>query len=215
MLWGGVATGGGLELRRENDGGVRLRGRFPYNSPAVLSDGGRSGRPRKELFEPGAFAYSVNDAQAEINLLVGHSFDKPLASKLGGSLVLNDTDEALTFTARISAAIAETTHGRDALAMIGAGLAVGISPGFRIPPERAVPRDQAEVVEQEPDDGRPSPLDGQPQRGAIIRRVRQAILRELSIVTAPAYPDAQIEARSWTPETSPRSDNHPLRRWRL
>jgi len=213
MLWGGVADGGGLELRRAPDGGVRLRGSFPYNSPAILSDGGRSGRPRKELFEPGAFAYSVNDERAEINLLVGHSFDKPLASKLGGSLLLNDTDTALTFTAMISAAVAETTHGKDALALIGAGLAVGVSPGFRIPPERAVPRDQAEVIEEEPDDGQPG-IDGQPQRGAIIRRIRQAILRELSIVTVPAYPDAQVEARRWSPETCERAQVHPLKRWR-
>jgi len=78
--------------------------------------------------------------------------------------------------------------------MIGAGLAVGLSPGFRIPPARAVP--DAEEVEEEPDDGSLDE-DGNPRRGAIIRTVLSALLYELSVVTRPAYPEAQVEARNW------------------
>lgn len=74
---------GGLELRRKSNGGVRLSGRFPYNSRAVLSDGGRSGRPRKEQFAQHAFEYTVREKR-EVHLLVGHSFDKPLASRAQG-----------------------------------------------------------------------------------------------------------------------------------
>jgi len=132
MLIGGAT--GGLEVRAEGDGGARLRGRFPYNSVAVLSDGGRTGRPRKEKFAPRAFEYRVNDPEAEIHLLAGHSFDKPLASKLTGSLALKDGDDALTFEARIAPAIAQTSYARDGLGLVRAGLAVGISPGFRLPP---------------------------------------------------------------------------------
>jgi uncharacterized protein len=110
---------------------------------------------------------------------------------------------------RITRAIAETTHGRDALALIGAGLAVGISPGFRIPPARAVPK--AEEIEDEPD----RPDEG--MHRAIIRRVLAALLYELSVVTRPAYPEAQVEARNWNPEAQARvilPSSH-LNRWRV
>lgn len=195
MLWGAV-NGGGPELRRESDGGVRLSGRFPYNATAVLSDGGRTGRPRKERIASRAFAYRVDRPEEEIHLLVGHSYDRPLASRGNGTLDLRDSDDALTFDARVAPEIADTTHGRDALAMLSAGLAVGISPGFRIPPERAVAN--AETVAQEPDDGTLDE-DGQPRRGALIRTVREALLYELSLVTRPAYQEASVEARNWTP----------------
>ena len=136
MLHG--ATEGGLEVRADGDGGARLSGRFPYGSRATLSDGGRRGRPRKEEFAPRAFAYRVERPEEEIHLLVGHDFDRPLASRGAGTLELGDSDEALTFEARITPEVAATSHGRDALALLSAGLAVGISPGFRLPPERAV-----------------------------------------------------------------------------
>lgn len=207
MLW--ASTSGGLELRREADGSHRLSGRFPYGVAAVLSDGGRSGRPQKEVIEPRAFAYRVDDPKEDIHLLVGHDYDHPLASKGTGSLKLRDTAAALVFDAVISRSIAETNHGRDALALIGAGLAVGLSPGFRIPPSRAVPN--AETIEEEGDN---------PERGehrAIIRRVRAALLYELSVVTRPAYPEAQVEARSWdlAPKSPPRALGASLARWRV
>jgi uncharacterized protein len=208
MLWG--AHGGGLELRRADDGSHRLQGRFPYGKPAVLSDGGRTGRPQKEIIEPRAFSYRVDLPDEDIHLLVGHDYDMPLASKKTGTLSLRDTAEALVFNAIITRSIAETTHGRDALALIGAGLAVGISPGFRIPPERAVPK--AETIEEEPD----RPEEG--MHRAIIRHILAALLYELSVVTRPAYPEAQVEARNWNPEaTAPRvfMPKRHLQRWRV
>jgi len=60
-----------------------------------------------------------------------------------------------------------------------------------MPPERAVPADEAERITEEPD----NPAEG--QNRAIIRTVLQALLYELSIVTRPAFPEAQVEARSW------------------
>lgn len=207
MLWGGTANGGGLELRRENNGGARLSGRFPYGKPAVLSDGGRTGRPRKEVIARGAFNYRIDDPKEDIHLLVGHDFGQPLASKNTGTLKFNDTAAALTFAAVITPEIADTVHGRDALALIDAGLAVGISPGFRIPPERAVPKAE-EITEEEhaPEEGK---------HRAIIRTILAALLYEFSIVTRPAYPEAQVEARSW--ETAKLIPPHPLTqysRWR-
>ena len=46
-----------------------------------------------------------------------------------------------------------------------------------------------------------NPADGQ----AIIRTVKAALLYEFSLVTRPAYPETQIDARNWTPD-APASD---------
>lgn len=200
MFFGGLA--GDLEIRR-GGGGISIRGSFPYNSLAVLSDGGRRGRPRKERFGSRAFKYSVESEEQEIHLLVGHDFGQPLASKNHGSLILEDTPDALKFEARISDAVRETSHGRDAMAMLEGGLIGGISPGFRIPPERTVPN--AETIEEE------DPADGT----AIIRTVNDAILYELSLVTRPAYPSTEVEARNWTPSGPIMTPNNSRYRWRL
>lgn len=203
------AAGGGLELRREGDGSVRLTGRFPYRSTALLSDGGRNGRPVKEMIEPGAFAYSIEDPDQDIALLHGHSFDKPLASKRAGTMRFRDSPSALVFTATIVPAIMRTSYGSDTVSQIEAGLAIGISPGFRLPPERAVPREEAEVIEDEPD----RPAAG--MHRAMIRRIRQAILVEFSIVSRPAYREAEVElARSLSVAATVRRGPTHLRRWR-
>lgn len=186
-----------MEVRRAGDGSTRLRGRFPYGKRAVLSDGGRTGRPKKEVIAPHAFKYRVDAPDKEIHLLVGHDFGQPLASKLTETLFLTDTAKALSFEAIVTREIAETSFGRDVLAMVSAGLAFGISPGFRLPPKRAV--EKVEEIEEEPDDGTLDE-DGEPRRGAIIRTVLSALLYELSIVTRPAYKESQIEARNWSPD---------------
>jgi len=176
---------GGLSLRQRADGTRILSGRFPYNSRATLSDGGRRGRPRKEQFASRAFSYRVNLPDEDIHLLVGHDYGKPLAAKLRDTLRLDDTDDALSFEAEIAPEVADTSYGQDILALVASGLAVGLSPGFRIPPERAV--ENAETVEEE------DPAEGQ----ALIRTISAALLYELSIVTRPAYSESQVEARSW------------------
>lgn len=203
----GAGALGELELRRAGDGSVRLSGVFPYGKPAVLSDGGRGGRPVKEMIARGAFNYTIEEPATDIHFLAGHDFGKVLASKLSGTLSFRDTAAALLVTATITPAILRAQYAADAVAQVEAGLATGLSPGFRLPPERAVPREQAETTEDEPDDGALSPLDGKPQRGAIIRTIRQAILVEMSLVVRPAYPAATVEARELVqavPALSPR-----------
>ncbi len=201
--------GGVLELRAAANGERRLTGSFPYNTRAIMSDGGRTGRPEKEEFAEGAFEYRVNDPKAEIHLLAGHRYDHPLASKLGGTLTLKDTAKALLFEAVITPEVASTTFAKDVLALLAANLATGISPGFRIPPERAVPRDEAEeIIEEEEDAARD-------MHRAKIRRIKQALLFELSIVTQPAYEDAQVIMRN---REGVSAETHrvsaALRRWR-
>ena len=195
-----------IEVRAEGDGSRTIAGKFPYGKTATLSDGGRRGRPRKERFAARAFEYRVNDPAADIHLLFGHDYGKPLASKASRTLSLRDGDDALTFEATIPPAVLETQHGRDALSLLSAGLAVGLSPGFRLPPERAVK--DAETVEREAQD----PEAG--DHGAIIRTVKAALLFELSIVTRPAFEQAQVEARRWQPDP-PRRPIVPAHwRWR-
>jgi len=178
---------GSLELRASQNGARKLAGRFPYNKWAVLSDGGKTGRPKKERFAPGAFTYSLEHVDdSPIHLLAGHSYDR--ANK---TLTLTDTDTELLFEAILTPEVVSITWVQDLLRLIEAGLSVGLSPGFRIPPERAVPAGEAELIENE---------GYNPSKGAfnaILRTILQAILFELSIVTRPAYDEAQVEARNW------------------
>lgn len=212
MLWG--STLGGLEVRKPAEGraGTVLRGRFPYNKPAVLSDGGRTGRPRKEQIAPGAFSHRLDlpkgPKENDIHLLVGHSYDRPLASRNAGTLDFTDTEDALTFDAIITPEMERVSYVQDVLAAIGAGLMLGISPGFRLPPKRAVA--MPELIEDE---------GYNPARGmhnAIIRTVLAALLYEISLVTRPAYPEAQVEERNWqvTPEPPNAGLARTLNRWR-
>lgn len=130
---------------------------------------------RREIVAPRAFAARI-EAGGEIHLLSGHDYEKPLASRGAGTLTLRDTDAALELEATIDGG---TTWARDFLAAHAAGLIRGLSPGFRVPQggERIEKRGQA-----------------------ILRTVQTAELFELSAVTRPAYPTAQIEARNWSPE---------------
>jgi len=192
MLWARAVDGGGLELRRDENGGARLTGRFPYGSEAVLAEG--PGGRRVEVFAARAFAPRI-DAGDDIHLLSGHDFEKPLASRGAGTLTLRDTPEALEFEARLSAEMAGVTFARDFLAAHAAGLIRGLSPGFRVAPD-------GERIES--------------RGGDLLRTVTRAELFELSAVTRPAFADAQIEARNWTPgaEVPDSGLARALARWR-
>lgn len=201
-----AAHNGGLEIRNEG-GETRLRGTFPYDKRAVLSDGGRTGRPRKESIASRAFAYRVDKPDEDIHLLVGHDYGKPLASRSAGTFDLRDTDQALLFEARISDAMRQVSYVRDALGALSAGLIAGISPGFRLPPKRRV--EKPETITDEGMD----PKNG--AFNAIIRTVNVALLYELSLVTRPAYDETQVEMRSWEiSETTQQANFTPHSRWR-
>ncbi|QDL90467.1 HK97 family phage prohead protease [Paroceanicella profunda] len=193
MLWG--ALSGGLELRSEG-GEIRLRASFPYGRATTLADGGRSGPARQEVIASRAFGARIARGE-EIHFLAGHDYNRPLASTSAGSLTLTDGDEALTIEARIGSEMAGVSYVRDFLTSHAAGLIRGLSPGFRVTPAAG-----AETVEE--------------RGGAILRTVRSAELFEISAVTKPAYPSAQIEARSWqAAPLAPRpTAAHPLNRWR-
>lgn len=176
---------GSLELREAGGGAVRLAGSFPYNKRATIFSGGNGRRPRKEQFAPKAFSFALEEDR-EVHMLVGHSFDRPLASRKAGTLQLTDTDAALELKAELTPEMLETSWTRDFLAALRAGLIVGLSPGFRVAPPEAVP-DAEETVEENPSEGK-----------ALIRIIKAAVLFELSAVTRPAYDQASLaEARHW------------------
>ncbi len=168
-----------LEVRQQG-GRPTIVGRFPYNALATLAD---RGTVRKETILPGAFNFTLDDPDREVNLLFGHSFDKPLASRKAGNLTLQDTEQFLEFVAQIPEGAERASHVIDALAMLGAGLVTGVSPGFRVPPKDVVP-DAEKLV---PESGNP---------GVMVRNLSALVLYELSLVTRPAYENSQAELRA-------------------
>lgn len=144
---------------------------------------------RHEVIAARAFSDRIERGE-DIHLLAGHDFEKPLASRAAGNLTLRDTDEALVIEATIDGA---TTWARDFLAANAAGLIRGLSPGFRV-------SEGGERVER--------------RGNGLLRTITAAELIEVSAVTRPAYPQAQIEARSWQPMGSAQNHAHPLNRWR-
>ena len=169
----GVWWPGNLELRQR---GSRISGSFPYDNMATIR---ASGRVRKERIQAGAFRFALEDDTREINLLVGHSYGQPLASKLAGSLTLSDSPKALSFEAPLPS----TSWADDLRAGIEGGAAsYGISPGFSMPPASAVPG--AEVL---------TPERGNP--GVMVRTITAAILHEVSVVTRAAYSGTGVDIR--------------------
>lgn len=148
---------------------------------------------RREVIAARAFSDRI-EAGEDIHLLAGHDFNRPLASRSAGTLTLTDGDDALTVDARIDGG---TSWARDFLAAHAAGLIRGLSPGFRVTPN-------GERIER---------------RGAgVLRTITRAALFEISAVTRPAYPSAQIEARAWEAhqDRQPcRGAVHHLNRWRV
>ena len=175
---------GNLELREAGTTPV-LAGRFPYSVPTVLADG------RSEVFDKRAFGGSVNDG-GDIHLLLHHDMDKPMASRSAGSLKLTDSDEALEFEATMSADIRAVGYVSDFLAVLRSGLVGGVSPGFRV-------NEGGDYVKR--------------VSSGLMRVVKSANLVEISAVTKPAYPAAQIEARSWQ-VTAPELKAQIADRWR-
>ena len=154
-----------------------------------------AGRERREMIAARAFADRL-DRGEDVHFLSGHDFNKPLASRSAGTLTLTESDDALTVDATIGADMNQVTYVRDFLSAHAAGLVRGLSPGFRVRPG-------GETVEERGD--------------AILRTIKAADLIEISAVTKPAYPQAQIEARNWQPvgEVAKRLVHRPAAiRWR-
>ena len=114
-----------VEIRQEGEG---LAGRFLYDEDMILSD---TGRRRKQSVKPGAFTFALEAPDREINLVLG-SPERPLASKMTGTLKLRDTPGALLFNVP---RLPRTSYATDFLALLaGRAILPGIVPFFLIPP---------------------------------------------------------------------------------
>ncbi|MYA29072.1 MAG: HK97 family phage prohead protease [Gammaproteobacteria bacterium] len=181
---------GHLEIRQS--GGTRvLTGRFNYGSRATIRD---RGRVRKESFSSRAFRFAIEqEPERRIDILVGHDFGKPIASRQSGTLKIEDGADAVTFEARLPDD--PPSWVIDAERAIAAGLMTGLSPGFTVPSKTVRP-DAEELV----------PEEGSTE-GVMIRQINHAVLREFSVVTSAAYQDAMVALRS--------DDPRPLLRRRI
>ena len=188
-------------------------GRFAYSvgpgrGMATVSDRGKT---RKERIGPDAFGWqmrefaklqkemadviegAVDEARLEIlrqaldrrnvHVLGGHSFDRPLGDLKSGAKIVS-TKEAVEFEVALPDEKDQPGYMQDVVRMIRAGLAGGVSPGFKVPPAAAVRN--AETFEPEP---------GNP--GVKVRVIHAAVLHELSIVTRPAYSETEIDVRAF------------------
>ena len=155
---------GEVEYRQQG-----LNGQFDYNRPEVVAN---AGRRRKELVRPGAFDFVLRDPTREVLLTLGERADRPLASRLAGSLRLVDSPEGLRFEID---QLPDTSYARDFEALLNAGtLAYGIRALYRKPPPEAVaPEDAEEEIEDTADDAEP---------GVTIGAINQAILTGLAII---------------------------------
>ena len=150
------------EIRR---GGRGIGGSFHYNRNRVTS---ASGRRRKQRVSPGAFNFALEDSDREISLLLGRNYDQPLASKLAGSLRLQDTREALRFDVDT---LPDTSYVNDYRAAIATGAAVfGVDALFQIPPLDVVPN----AVEIVPDIENPD---------VEVEVINEAVLTAIAIVS--------------------------------
>lgn len=117
MILHGVPHGE-LEVRA-TQGGVRVSGRFPYNTETELARG------RFERVAPEAFQWDDGAL-----FLFQHDMARPLANVRSGSLELRQTPDALEVEAEIGTG---TSWGRDFAEALRAQLVTGLSPGFHVP----------------------------------------------------------------------------------
>lgn len=186
MLWG-AANGGQLELHRSEKGGVRLVGRFPYDTETTLAPG------RAERIAAGAFAAGNRCGR-------GYSpVERARLREALGKPGCRNADPAqhrpaLELEATITPDMERASWAQDFLSAQAAGLIRGLSPGF-------VVAEGGEIIERSGD--------------GLLRTITAADLFELSAVTVPAYGQAQIEARNWKPAAAPSGAAlHPSSRWR-
>ena len=168
-----------LEIR-QLFGISELRVTFKYEDVGVVRD---RGKVRKETVAQGAFQYAIDHPERPIDLLYGHNFNTPIASRQSGTMTVEGTNDAVTILAKLPAAELTPTYLLDLEKNIERGVTNGVSPGFRVPPPDVVPR--AEELIPEP---------GNP--GVQIRRINAGVLREMSIVQAAVYTAGTVEMRA-------------------
>lgn len=165
----------GLEIRQtaegDSSGLTTIRG-FGLKWDETINYGGFF----RERIERGAFADTLRTN--DVKLMIGHAYDGlPLASKDTGTMDVIETKEGLEFEARIDESDPEAAS---LATKIRAGLADSMSIGFI--------EGKTEIVTGKKKDDGSRELDLR-----IIKEVEN--LREISVVTWPAYESSSVEAR--------------------
>ena len=168
----------GLEVRQNSDldadldaDDAELETEFHYNKPRVTASRGAS---RKSSVRPGAFAFVLGDGEErqerggdrEVSLVLG-DYQHPSASRLAGTLKLEDTPRALIARVR---RLPDTSYVRDFRAAYEArSISPGVDVYFQVPPDEVVPN----AVEMVPEPGNDD---------VLIEVVNHAVLTAVRIV---------------------------------
>ena len=185
-------------------GGDGLAGKFNYNVQQTTAYTGqyripsfgtprakRGGTPRKVRVKPGSFNFALQDVKREITVVLGKG-DKPLASRLGGSLELTDTPVALEFNIE---RLPDTSYVRDLRALLAAGAIVpAVVPFYIIPPDDVVPN--ASVIEIE------EGTEDETGEGIGVQVISAAVLTALAVLFRPPRVDgetplSEVERRAY------------------
>ena len=197
---------GELEVRVEGDGRV-LSATFPYNRMATVASAGSTRKEMFESgslsWQTREFAKLQAELQATLNagmaearrralverledalekrnthLLHGHSFDRPLADTLSGTLYVEHTREAVLLRANLPPEGQAPSWVEDAVKGVRGGQIRGVSPAFNVPPGQG-----RERLEREP--GGPS----------MVRILEDVVAYEYSLTSRPAYSGTTVDAR--------------------
>lgn len=124
----------------------------------------------REVIVPGAFARSIRGERA-IRALFEHDPAKLLGTTANGTLRLAEDDKGLRVEIDVNS---DTTHGRDALALVRRGDIRGMSFGFM------VPRNGQQFSRTE---------------AGTLRTLSEIDLREVTVTSIPAYDQTSISLR--------------------
>lgn len=199
---------GRLEIRQDGEKRV-LSARFPLGVTATVNS---AGRQRKEKFMPGSMSWQVrefgklqaemgrviqsaiSDAQRKVMverledalekrntfLLVGHDYNKTIADMKSGTLAVRETPDYMELEAALPPDLEQPSYVRDAVLGVKGGQLRGVSPGFNVPSKGA-----ERLVPEPPQDG-----------DSLIREILDSVVYEYSLVSRPAYPLTEVDARS-------------------
>ena len=150
-----------------------IEGEFAYDVDSIIS---ATGKTRKQRVAPKAFDYAIRAKDREINLQLGDT-SRQLASKLAGSLRIEDTPKAMRF--RVDK-LPRTSYVSDFLQLLRAkSITPGVLPIFEPTPRSVASRlfsDGRGAVIEEPEE----------QGSSIFRRViRSALLTGIRILFRP------------------------------
>ncbi len=154
-----------LELRSEQDKPGRVIGYAAVFGKASVDLGGFT-----EIIERGAFTDTLADGH-DVRALIDHDHSRLLGRTTANTLKLAEDDTGLRFEFELP----DTSYARDLRVMLDRGDVAGCSFGFRVP----------EGGEQWLTTG----------DGKAVRKLNKVSLREVTITSIPAYPDAGVSVR--------------------